>query len=86
MQWLQQIWTIIQRREDELRAQRNEEKEAERVRIEEKRRLAEENERKSAVSQGQIVTDPKKIKKLEAQEIRRKRKLARKKKKAPLKL
>jgi len=68
------------RRENELRAQRNEQKEAERVRIEEKRRLAEENERKSALSQGQIVTDPKKIKKLEAQEIRRKRKLARKKK------
>ena len=40
-----------------------------------------------AASQGQIVTDPKKVKKMEAQEIRRKRKLARmKKRKAQNKL
>merc|ERR1712130_139195 len=48
------------KREQELRDSRNEEKK---------------NERKQALSHGQIVSDPKKIKKLEAQEIRRKRKL-----------
>merc|ERR1712130_807134 len=63
------------KREQELRDSRNEEK------MNERKRLDEENERKQALSHGQIVSDPKKIKKLEAQEIRRKRKLARRKKK-----
>merc|ERR1719285_1588937 len=50
-------------RENELRAARNEIKESERVRLEEKHNRA----------QGQVVLDPKKQKKYEAQEARRKR-------------
>merc|ERR1712227_531190 len=50
-------------RENELRAQRNEAKESERIRLEEKRKLAEENEEKQNRAQGQVVLDPKKQKK-----------------------
>ena len=71
----------FQARENELRAQRNEAKESERIRLEEKRKLAEENEEKQNRAQGQVVLDPKKQKKYEAQEARRKRKMARKKNK-----
>merc|ERR1711976_323930 len=60
-------------RERGIIAQRNEEKGAERIRIEEKKRQQEENEWKQAKSQGQIVTDAKKIKKLEAKEIKQKK-------------
>jgi hypothetical protein len=68
-------------KEREIIAQRNEEKEAERIRIEEKKRQQEENEWKQAKSQGQVVTDAKKIKKLEAKEIRQKKRAARRKSK-----
>ena len=71
----------IKMREREIIAQRNEEKEAERIRIEEKKRQQEENEWKQAKSQGQIVTDAKKIKKLEAKEIKQKKRAARRKSK-----
>merc|ERR1712168_519564 len=67
-------------RENELKQKRNEEKEAERVRIEEKRKLAAENEEKQNRLNGQVVLDPKKQKKYEAQEKRRIRKLKKKNK------
>ena len=54
------------------------------MRLEEKRKTAEENEEKQNRAQGQVVLDPKKQKKYEAQEARRKRKMARKKNKKPL--
>ena len=63
-----------------MKARKNEEKEAERLRVEEKHKLAAENEEKQNKLHGQVVLDPKKQKKYEAQEIRRKRKLARRKK------
>merc|ERR1711990_868088 len=52
------------KREQELRDGRNEEKMNERKRLDEKKRVAEENERKQALSHGQIVTDPKKNQKV----------------------
>merc|ERR1711970_1571099 len=66
-------------RETELRQKRNEEKETERIRIDEKRKLAAENEEKQNRMHGQVVLDPKKQKKYEAQEKRRIRKLKKKK-------
>merc|ERR1711917_112652 len=67
-------------RENELKQKKNEEKEAERVRIEEKKKLAAENEEKQNRLHGQVVLDPKKQKKYEAQEKRRIRKLKKKNK------
>merc|ERR1712168_965840 len=66
-------------RENELKQKKNEEKEAERIRIEEERKLAAENEEKQNRLNGQVVLDPKKQKKYEAQEKRRIRKLKKKK-------
>ena len=74
---------MIKTRENELRAARNEAKETERVRLETKAKVAAENEEKQNRAQGQVVLDPKKQKKYEAQEARRRRKMARKKNKKP---
>ena len=52
-----------------MKQKKNEEKEAERVRIEEKKKLAAENEEKQNRLHGQVVLDPKKQKKYEAQEL-----------------
>merc|ERR1712130_1090381 len=77
---LKQDRLSMKSQENELKARKNEVKEAERIRIEEKHKLAAENEEKQNKLHGQVVLDPKKQKKYEAQEIRRKRKLARRKK------
>ena len=63
-----------------MKQKKNEEKETERVRIEEKKKLAAENEEKQNRLHGQVVLDPKKQKKYEAQEKRRIRKLKKKNK------
>ena len=67
-----------------MRAKKNETKETERVRLETKAKTAAENEEKQNRAQGQVVLDPKKQKKYEAQEARRRRKMSRKKNKKPL--